>query len=91
MAEQISPYEEMSAITISREYGSGGGEIGVRLGQVSEFSLLIAFLAMQTGLITPEASMLIQFTAILTFIANTYMVLFRYPSPIAISDRLRRD
>lgn len=66
-------------------------EIGVRLGQISEFSLLIAFLAAQTGLIGDKASILIQLTAILTFIVSTYMVLFRYPSPIAISDRLRRD
>ncbi len=66
-------------------------EIGFRLGQISEFSLLIAFLATQSGLIGNEASHVIQATAIITFILNSYLVIFRYPSPIAISDKLRRD
>lgn len=66
-------------------------EVGVRLGQISEFSLLIAYLAAQTGMISETGSVLIQATAILTFILNTYLVLLKYPSPIAISDRLRRD
>lgn len=66
-------------------------EVGFRLGQISEFSLLIAYLATASALIGQEASHLIQATAILTFVFNTYLVIFRYPSPIAISDRLRRD
>jgi len=66
-------------------------EVGFRLGQISEFSLLIAYLATASALIGVEASHLIQATAILTFIFNSYIVIFRYPSPIAISDRLRRD
>jgi len=66
-------------------------EVGFRLGQISEFSLLIAYLATASLLIGQEASHLIQATAILTFVLNTYLVIFRYPSPIAISDRLRRD
>lgn len=66
-------------------------ELGVRLGQISEFSLLIAYLAYSSGLIGELASHVIQATAILTFLLSTYVVIFRYPSPIAISDKLRRD
>jgi Kef-type K+ transport system membrane component KefB len=66
-------------------------EVGFRLGQISEFSLLIAYLATSSALIGTEASHLIQATAILTFILNSYIVVFKFPSPIAISDRLRRD
>jgi len=66
-------------------------EVGFRLGQISEFSLLIAYLATASALIGIEASHLIQATAILTFILNSYIVVFKFPSPIAISDRLRRD
>ncbi|ARU57067.1 MAG: cation:proton antiporter [Pseudomonadales bacterium] len=66
-------------------------EVGFRLGQISEFSLLIAFLATSISLMGEEASTLIQATAILTFLVNSYFVIFRYPSPIAISDELRRD
>lgn len=66
-------------------------DIGFRLGQVSEFSLLIAYLAASQALIGDKASTLIQATAILTFLASSYIVVLNYPTPIAISDRLRRD
>ena len=68
-----------------------GKEIGVRLGQVSEFSLLIALLAVSGGVIRAEASYLIQATTLLTFIGSSYLVMFRYPTPIAVNDSLRRD
>ena len=66
-------------------------EIGFRLGQISEFSLLIAFVASQEALIGQQASHVIQATAIITFLLSSYLVVFRYPTPIAISDTLRRD
>jgi Kef-type K+ transport system membrane component KefB len=72
--------------TVSRSW-----EIGFRLGQISEFSLLIAFLASAESLIGINASHLIQATAILTFLISSYIVVFRYPTPIAVSDSLRRD
>ena len=68
-----------------------GWEIGFRLGQTSEFSLLIAYLAFASQLIGTEASHVIQATAILTFLLSTYVVIFRFQSPIAIKDSLRRD
>ncbi|MBQ75656.1 MAG: sodium:proton antiporter [Gammaproteobacteria bacterium] len=68
-----------------------GWEIGFRLGQISEFSLLIAFIATAEMLISQSASHLIQATAILTFLISSYIVVFRYPTPIAVSDTLRRD
>lgn len=66
-------------------------DIGLRLGQTSEFSLLMAFIAVQNALISPAASYTIQATAILTFAVSTYLVIFNCPSPIAISEKLRRD
>ncbi len=68
-----------------------GWEIGFRLGQISEFSLLIAFVATAEALISESASHLIQATAILTFLVSSYIVVFRYPTPIAVSENLRRD
>lgn len=68
-----------------------GREIGVRLGQVSEFSLLIALLAVSGGVIGAQASYLIQATTLLTFICSSYLIMFRYPTPIAVSESLRRD
>ena len=66
-------------------------EVGIRLGQSSEFSLLLAYLAVSTQLISDKASYLIQATTLLTFIASSYIVVLRYPTPIAISDKMRRD
>jgi Kef-type K+ transport system membrane component KefB len=66
-------------------------EIGFRLGQISEFSLLIAFIASSSLLIGEEVSHLIQATTIITFLISSYIVVFRYPTPIAVSDKLRRD
>ena len=68
-----------------------GWETGFRLGQISEFSLLIAFVAVSESLIGQHASHLIQATAILTFLVSSYLVVFRYPTPIAVSEQLRRD
>jgi Kef-type K+ transport system membrane component KefB len=66
-------------------------EIGYRLGQISEFSLLISIVAYSTGMITANASYLIQTATVITFIFSSYLVVLRYPTPIAVSDRLRRD
>jgi len=66
-------------------------DVGFRLGQISEFSLLIAYLATSLTLIGKEASHVIQATAIITFVISSYIVIFNYPNPIAVSDKLRRD
>lgn len=66
-------------------------EVGVRLGQASEFSLLVASIAVSTKLISEVASNLIQATTILTFIVSSYLVVLKYPTPIALSDKMRKD
>lgn len=66
-------------------------EAGFRLGQMSEFALLIAFLALELDLVSPGAAYLIQVSTIMTFVGSTYLIVLRYPTPIAVSDRLRRD
>ncbi len=66
-------------------------EIGVRLGQLSEFSLLIAVIASQGGVIGPNAAYTIHAATLLTFIVSSYVIMLRYPTPIAVTDALRRD
>ena len=66
-------------------------DIGLRLGQISEFSLLVAFVAVESALLSAQGSLLIQATAILTFIISSYIVVFNCPNPIAVKDSLRRD
>jgi Kef-type K+ transport system membrane component KefB len=66
-------------------------DLGFRLGQASEFSLLIAYVALGSAIISEEASLLIQATTIITFLVSSYIVVLNYSTPIAASDRLRRD
>ena len=66
-------------------------DIGFRLGQNSEFSLLIAYVAFNTSLIGNNASHLIQAAAIITFLISSYIVVFNLTNPIALKDTLRRD
>jgi len=66
-------------------------DIGYRLGQISEFSLLVTFLAQSTGILSERAAVLVQSTAIATFAISSYIIVFNFPNPIAVSDRLRRD
>ena len=68
-----------------------GWDLGFRLGQASEFSLLIAYVAVASALISEQASLLIQATTIITLLVSSYIVVLNYPTPIAISGRLRRD
>lgn len=73
------------------EKASTAWEIGMRLGQASEFSLMVAFLAYDNKLITQAAYISIQAVTILTFIVSSYVVVAKYPSPVATNPKLRRD
>jgi Kef-type K+ transport system membrane component KefB len=75
----------------SGEASGRSSEIGMRLGQISEFSLLIAVLALEQNVIGEQVSYLIQLATLFTFIVSSYLIVHRYPTPIALSDRLRRD
>ncbi|NBX85069.1 MAG: cation:proton antiporter [Gammaproteobacteria bacterium] len=66
-------------------------EVGIRLGQASEFSLLVGSIALESGLISNLTSNLIQATTILTFIASSYIVVLKYPTPMSLTDKMRKD
>ena len=61
-------------------------EIGFRLGQISEFSFLIAVLAARSGVIGDRTSYLIQAATLITFIVSPYIVMLRFPTPIAVKN-----
>ena len=65
--------------------------LGLRLGQCSEFALLIAFLGLSKGILSPQAATLIQTTTVVTLLVSSYLVVLTLPNPIAIKERLRRD
>ena len=87
----LKPVIFASLLSSSGESGGLAREVGVRLGQVSEFSLMIAILALDAGAIGPRASYLIQTSTLITFIVSSYLIMMRYPTPIAVSARLRKD
>jgi len=66
-------------------------EVGVRLGQMSEFSLLVIYMTLANNLMPPEVTYMAQAAVILTFIGSCYWTVLRYPTPLASTDRLRRD
>lgn len=66
-------------------------EVSFRLAQGSEFSLLLAYLATAANLISIQTSHIIQAATIFSFAISTYIVIRRYPSPMAVDARLRRD
>lgn len=66
-------------------------ESGWRLGQMSEFSLLITFLALENARIGNEAVYMIQLATLITFVISSSVVVLRFPTPVATNERLRRD
>ena len=87
----MKPWIFSKLLKLSGETGSLPLEVGVRLGQSSEFALMIAVLALNAGAISLRTSYLIQATTLITFIVSAYLIMLRYPTPIAVSDRLRKD
>jgi len=87
----LKPVVFATLLRATRESWRVGWEIGFRLGHCSEFSLLLAYIAVASGLLGERAALLVQATSIATMLLASYIVVFRYPSPIAISDRLRKD
>jgi Kef-type K+ transport system membrane component KefB len=75
----------------SGEVSSISWEVGLRLGQLSEFSLLIIYLALGTGLVDPLTGNMVEAAIILTFIVSCYYTVMHYPTPLASTERLRLD
>lgn len=75
----------------SQESAGRSTEVALRLGQMSEFSLLLAVMATELALIRAEVSYLIQISTLVSFVFSSYYIIARYPTPIALDDKLRRD
>lgn len=66
-------------------------EIGIRLGQLSEFSLLVIYMALESGILPTTTTFMVEAAVIMTFIVSCYWTAMRYPTPLASNDKLRRD
>lgn len=75
----------------SGEVKSVSHEVGVRLGQMSEFSLLVIYMALTGKIISLQASNMAQAAVIITFMISCYWTVMYYPTPLAATDKLRRD
>ena len=91
LAVLAKPVLYRALLRFSKESSGRSTEVAMRLGQMSEFSLLLAVLAADMNLIRDQVSFLIQFATLISFIISSSYVVMKYPTPIALSDRLRRD
>jgi Kef-type K+ transport system membrane component KefB len=66
-------------------------ELGIRLSQASEFSLLIAVTGLLSGVLSMEGALFLQLTTLVTFVGSTYWVVLRYPTPVSAGPELRQD
>ena len=78
-------------LVLQKEDKDASKEVGFRLGQASEFSLLLSYIAISNALISSSAAVVLQTATILTLIGSSYFVVSRYQSPIASDPALRRD
>ena len=90
-SEMARPAASSFALLIRRPDDRRSTEVAIRLGQMSEFSLLVAVMATELAIIRAEVSYLIQISTLVTFVFSSYYIIARYPTPIALDDRLRRD
>ncbi len=78
-------------LRIQGEPTSTAQEVAARLGQGSEFALLLSYIAVGNALLGEAAAAVLQTATVLTMIISSYWVVSRYPSPIAAKESLRRD
>jgi len=78
---------------LRREHEKVGlaAEAGARLGQISEFSLLVSALALSSGVMSDTAAYAVQAATMITFFLSSYWIVAHYPTPIAVNPQLRRD
>lgn len=87
----IKPWVFRRLLLREKEKASMAAETGARLGQISEFSLLIVLVASELNIMSDRASLLMQSATIFSFIASSFWIVRRYPTPIAVDQTLRRD
>ncbi|MBN1557817.1 MAG: cation:proton antiporter [Lentisphaerae bacterium] len=66
-------------------------ETAVRLGQASEFALVIAVAAFESGRMSAGVAHLVELATVLTMLISSYAVVLRYPTPIGVRPALLRD
>ncbi len=87
----LKPLVYRGLLQVAGEEVGTSREISYRLGQTGEFSLLVVHLAAGTVLISESASLILTSATVASLCISTYIVVRRFPNPIAVDPRLRRD
>lgn len=87
----LKPYVFSWLLHRSGEVKAVSWEIGVRLGQLSEFSLLVVYMALESNMLPPLVAYMMEAVVIITFTVSCYWTVMRYPTPLASTEKLRRD
>jgi len=88
---RVKPWLFRKFFMMTGEVKEFSAEAGLRLGSFSEFSLLVVILASETGSISLQASQLVQWVTILSFVIFSYLVVMNYQTPIGTSERLNKE
>lgn len=78
----LKPVAFRYLFTFTKQSVPESWELGIRLGQVSEFSILVAEIAEQSQVIGADAAFLVKGTTILTFLLSSLWVTRTYRTPI---------
>ena len=87
----IKPWTFTRLLKMQGETLSSAKEVGLRLGQASEFSLLVSYMALNASLLSPKSAAVLQAATVITLLINSSLVVSNYPNPIAANPALRRD
>jgi len=85
----LKPLLYRKALLMTGETTKVSRDLGLRLGQNSEFSFIIAIIAVESGILSTHASQLIQMTGIFTMAVSSYIQVSRLPSPLGLSKELK--
>jgi Kef-type K+ transport system membrane component KefB len=66
-------------------------ETGARLAQASEFSLILVLAETKADLLGDAAFQLVQLTTVFSLVLSSYLVVSRFPSPLASTPKLKQD
>lgn len=87
----VKPLLFRMALKLSGETPKFSKELGLRLGQNSEFAFIIAVIAAEQKLISTTTSQLMQLVTILTMAISSWILVSYYPSPLAAKKALKVD
>jgi glutathione-regulated potassium-efflux system ancillary protein KefC len=87
----LRPFYMRGLFRLFGEEKKFSSEVGFRLGQASEFALIVAVAATHSNNIGDKMSHLVQLAAVFTMIVSSYIVVFRYPTPLGAKTALKKD